>query len=74
MVGAPYEAAAPFSPKVNAVICCVVVTKISVPSGVSVFSGAVIVPVANVPAGWISAQIPCDTGVGIEILKPVPGV
>jgi hypothetical protein len=47
----PKAAAAPLSANVNVVICCVVVTRISVPSGVEVFNGNVIVPVANVLAG-----------------------
>ena len=57
----------------NEVICCVVVIRISLPSGVPVFSGSVTVPDASVPAGWIRTQS-ADVGVATAMLNPVPGV
>ena len=69
----PNSAEAPFKLMVSAVMVCVLVTKTSVPSGVLVFSGNVIVPLASVPAGCNSTH--CDeTGVGSAILNPVVGV
>ena len=73
MVGEPNTAVAPLSEIVSAVISCVVVISTSVPSGTPVFSGSVIVPLASVPAGWISIHCCSDTGVGTVMLKPVVG-